>query len=435
MRDRFSHPALQVLMFSRWDDACGWLYNATEAALGDVIAKSFLDVLADRVAVQAEIVDLLDHLYAIGTPRAGAIALAWQMLTADPRKLASFSMLPQVQFAIDHAELDADDDADVRARVRIWWRAAEGEWTGSEVSIFRIADVETQRDVDVDDQPDPRGELREMAGSASATRGAPTLVVMPKSKASKLNSFQTAYKDLVDAALPLVVVRDVARIRAELHAEFPHAVTAVDLMVRDLREARTFFFKPICLVGAPGSGKSRMVRKLAELVHGLHVSRFDAASSTDSVGFAGSAKSWSNTEPSLPFRAVAQSRTANPVVMVDEIDKAAGHRSGGSGRLVDSLLPFCDRETASRYRDQSLDAEIDLSYVSYIATANDVSSMPAPLRDRFRIVKVPAPTLAHLPALAGNVRQSMTRPVGTTSRSQTTSLPTLGRPGRDRSSR
>ena len=78
-----------------------------------------------------------------------------------------------------------------------------------------------------------------------------------------------------------------------------------------------------------------------------------------------------------------------------------------NGRLWEALLPFCDAETSRRYRDQSLDCELDLSMVSYIATANDVSRLPAPLRDRFRIVKVPDPTLAHLPALAANVMRDL----------------------------
>jgi ATP-dependent Lon protease len=71
-------------------------------------------------------------------------------------------------------------------------------------------------------------------------------------------------------------------------------------------------------------------------------------------------------------------------------------------------LPFLDRETAGRYRDQSLDAELDLSMVTYIATANSVEKLPSPLRDRCRIVKVPAPTLQHLPQLAAQVMRDLT---------------------------
>jgi ATP-dependent Lon protease len=408
MRDRFQHPALQALMMPRWDHAFGSLQPPTRDVIGDDAIMCLIDaVMRDRTSAQVAIRSLVDDLYARGTPDAGALALAWSMLTADPRKPKSFRFLPQLQFAIDHTNLFGDEITDVSERIRIWWRAAEGEWTDSDFSIFRIAEVEAIRDSCNDVHPDP-AEQQEIGHTSTpfADIGLPTLVVMPSDKATKLNNFHGAYRDIVDAALPLVVVRDVAMIRATLHAEFPHAVTAVDLLMRDLREAKPFFVKPICLVSDPGSGKSRLVRRLADLVRGLHVHRFDAASSTDSVSWAGSAKAWSNTEPSTPFRAVAQSRTANPVVTIDELDKAAGRR-GANGLLTDSLLAYLDRETSSRQRDHSLDAELDLSMVSYIATANDVSAMPAPLRDRFRIVKVPAPTLAHLPQLAANVMRDI----------------------------
>jgi ATP-dependent Lon protease len=282
------------------------------------------------------------------------------------------------------------------------------------VSIFRIADVETRSDAEfpgvdaenVEDLPDPAqhpGSRMSTSATLFADIGLPTLVVMPSGKATKLNNFHAQYKDILDAALPLVVVRDVARIRAELHAEFPHATVAIDLMLRDLREARPVALKPICLVGSPGCGKSRMVRRLAGAV-GACVYRYDAASSSDSH-FGGTSKAWSNTEPSVPFRAIAQSKTANPVVLIDEIDKAAARNC--NGRLWDAILPFLERETARRYRDHSLDCELDIASVSFIATANDATGLPAPLRDRFRIIRVPAPTPAHLPQLAAVVMRDI----------------------------
>ncbi|MDO9442557.1 MAG: ATPase, partial [Beijerinckiaceae bacterium] len=71
--------------------------------------------------------------------------------------------------------------------------------------------------------------------------------------------------------------------------------------------------------------------------------------------------------------------------------------------LFSSLTAFLERETSKRYRDQSLDAEADLSWCSYIATANDDTLLPPHIRDRFRVVRVEPPTLAHLPLLAMNV--------------------------------
>src|SRR5260370_25233474 len=98
-------------------------------------------------------------------------------------------------------------------------------------------------------------------------------------------------------------------------------------------------------------------------------------------------------------------RIANPILLIDEIEKAG--TSSRNGRLWDGMRPFLERETATRYRDVSLDAELDLSWVSHIATANSIENLPDPLKDRYRIVKVPAPRLADLPGLAANVLQEL----------------------------
>lgn len=413
MRQRYRHPALNLLMFGRWDDALGWLHaQSTDVAprykLDDVLSS-----FGDRAAMPALIEGLVDDLYAAGHQAAGALALAWSMMLADPRNPASFRFLPQLQFEVDHAEVDEEDWDELRRRIRQWWCGAEGAWIGSDVSIFRLAAVEVEdekiirnlAEVDPVAWRPPDSGTTSTPASLFADLGLPHLVVMPKEKSTKLNNFHAAYKPLVDAALPLVIVARLAQIRHALHEEFPHATAAVDLLLRDLRDGKPFRLKPVCICGPAGAGKSRMVRRLVDLVdRTLWLYRFDCASSTDGH-FAGTSKGWGNTEASVPMRAIAQSRIANPVVMLDEIDKAAA--SITNGQLSHSLLAFLERETAARYRDQSLDAEVDLSGVSFISTANDPTRISGPLRDRFRMIRVPAPTLKHLPALSRHVMRDL----------------------------
>jgi ATP-dependent Lon protease len=401
------HPAFEALLASRWADAFGCLLARTEPTVGQARAQALLDALGDRNDARAAIQSLIDHLYIVATPSAGALALGWAMLTVDPRRPERFChVLPQLQYALDAAGLDEHADAELRARIRIWWRAAEGEWIASEISMFRIAERETSPGADIDRIPESRPVHSETAKKPFKPSG-PTLVVMPLAKSTKLNNYNSAYKDLIDARLPLVVARDVASIRAALHAEFPHATVAVDLLIRDLREGQPVTLKPVILLGSVGTGKSRLVRRLADLLlPRMYVHRVDASSTTDGQ-FGGTSKSWGNTEASVPMRAIAQARIANPIVMIDEIEKASAGVHSNGGRLWDSLIAFLDRETSARYRDKSLDAEVDLSAVSYVCCANDVTRLPTPLRDRFRIIRVPSPTLAHLPALAANVMRDL----------------------------
>jgi ATP-dependent Lon protease len=206
-----------------------------------------------------------------------------------------------------------------------------------------------------------------------------------------------------DARLPLVVVRDIAGVRRTLLAEYPHSVNAIDLILRDLREGEPVRMKPILLTGPAGTGKSRLARRIGEML-GIGVCRYDGSGSSDNM-FGGSPKGWSNTQPSAPVRAIHQTRIANPIVFVDEIDKTA--TSLHAGRLVLALMPHLDRETSSRFRDVSLDAEVDPSWINHVATANETEDLPAPLKDRYRAMKVPLPRLVDLPTLAAGLMQEI----------------------------
>jgi ATP-dependent Lon protease len=96
--------------------------------------------------------------------------------------------------------------------------------------------------------------------------------------------------------------------------------------------------------------------------------------------------------------------------MIDEVDKAS--TSMYNGRLGMSLLPFLEAETSRRYADPYIMADVDLSAVSYIMTANDDTCLPAPLRDRCRVLRIPEPGREHVPALAASVARDIAREAG-----------------------
>jgi ATP-dependent Lon protease len=181
--------------------------------------------------------------------------------------------------------------------------------------------------------------------------------------------------------------------------EFPYAEQVIDFALADLVGKRTVQLRPFLCVGDAGGGKSRFARRLGETL-GVGVWRTDASRSDGAV-FAGTDKRWYSAEPCHPFLAIVQAKHANPMVLLDELEKA-GTRSD-YGRLWDCLLGFLEPESATRYPDPALQTNMFLGHVSYVATANSIDPLPSPLRDRFRIITFPKPGPEHMDALLAPV--------------------------------
>lgn len=220
----------------------------------------------------------------------------------------------------------------------------------------------------------------------------------------KMRELIAPLKHVVNVALPLVPVPPLHEIRRKLLFEFPYAATVIDFTLVDLVGRGTVRLRPLLLVGDAGGGKSRFARRLGEILN-LGIWRTDASRS-DGADFGGTDKRWYSAEPCHPFLAVAQAKHANPLVLIDELEKA-GTRND-YGRFWDCLLGFLEPETAARYPDPALQTALDLAHVSYVATANTLDPLPSPLRDRFRIVTFPKPGHEHLDALIAPVIVDLT---------------------------
>lgn len=196
--------------------------------------------------------------------------------------------------------------------------------------------------------------------------------------------------------------------RNTLMFEFPYAIDVIDFALADLIGRATVRLRPLLLVGDPGGGKSRFARRLGEVL-GLSVWRTDASRS-DGAAFGGTERRWYSTEPYHPFLAIGQAKHANPLVLLDELEKAATRSD--YGRLWDCLLGFLEPETSTRYPDPALQVTVDVSQVSYVATANALDPLPSPIRDRFRVITFPKPTANHLDALLPAVLADLARERG-----------------------
>lgn len=405
-----SVPLKLLMTQNRWDVALEFVVRATGVSLEHLqravpleLAEPPGDDLDARNSWQKTAEDFADAIMQIGHAWSGALSLAWRMMLCEPDDPRSFSLiLPQLKWMLDGENISAEQRTLAEARLAVWHAAAVGKHLNASVSIWRLAALATKNmsavDADAIKDPTVRRDLPDddVAG--------PSVVVLT-TEGANVKSLPFDWKKLINKKIPLVVAHDVASITATLRAEYPHAWREIGMLVQDLRDDKPVWMRPVILLGDPGSGKSRLVRRLAELLS-LYVNRHDAASSMDGM-FAGTTKGWSSAQPSVPANAVLAAQHANPIVMIDEIEKAS--ESTQNGNLWNVLTPLLERETSARYRDKGIDSQLDLSHVSYIATANSVERLPSPLRDRFRIIRIPNPTLQHLPVLAANVLRDIAR--------------------------
>lgn len=404
---------IELLLLKGWPQAAAFTWSRLAKIEGlerDDLAADFHS--GDKPRCRAACQMLAGRLFALTE---GEAALCLMMLGVDVGIQKSFdTVLPPLTYGAAHLWPCSESEAQmVKAKLSTWWKAADGHFENDDRSIFLIAHlewIEAELKRKERDRIDNVTSRAQPAPIEEPTAQEPGVLVLAKDKSTKkLASGLKEYEELIDARLPLVVARNLQHVREVLLGEYPHAMPAVDLVLRNLREGQPVRWKPILLAGPTGTGKSRLVRRLGDLLD-LWVYRIDGSSSTDAVNFGGTSKAWSNTMPCAPARAVLQARIANPIVMVDEIDKAA--TSQHNGRLTSAILPFLERETASRLRDSSLDAELDLSWINHIAVVNSVEDLPAPLKDRYRVIKVPSPRLMDLPVLAANVARDIASEAG-----------------------
>lgn len=153
-------------------------------------------------------------------------------------------------------------------------------------------------------------------------------------RSAKLKGLIDPVKPVLNAALPLVETPTLHQVRRALMMECPHVVSVIDFALADLIGRPVVKMRPLLLVGEPGGGKSRFARRLGELLN-LTVWRIDAAQS-DGSAFAGTDRRWHSAECCHPLLAIARGRTANPLVLIDELEKAATRTD--YGRLWDCLL-------------------------------------------------------------------------------------------------
>jgi ATP-dependent Lon protease len=177
----------------------------------------------------------------------------------------------------------------------------------------------------------------------------------------------------------------------DLREQSPNFVNVVDDLRKHLALAvagnEAVQFTPILLLGEPGLGKTYFAKRLAQVL-GTGFDFVSMSSITAGWVLTGASAQWHNARPGKVAQTLIEGEYANPVVVLDEVDKA-----GGDSRYdtMGALYALLERDTAAHFKDEFIDVDMDASHILWVATANDASAIPEPILNRMNVYAIERP--------------------------------------------
>lgn len=375
-----SRPALEALRSAIEHDDC-----ATELARIDI----YLAALEDREALGRVVLAM--HRPGYGRP--GHHRLSFAIAVA---RYGDALLEPQRQTHTS-ASFITDAAAEIRAELAATRELEKPEQvpevppTAEEDLHARMAELE---DAIREDRAEIDPEIKPPAG---------LIVVPPEAALGKKSGAKKEiladYVDLIGAPIPWITAGDIGEAVEAMRVRLPHAVEVFIRTVGYMQRGDPIRLRPTLLVGEARTGKTTLARTVAEIL-GLPVEVHGMAGQHDAT-IMGTSAQWHSARESVVMQLIKRTRISNPLVVLDEIEKVGEGRANGNA--AEAILPLLEPHTARAIRDPALEVPVDLSMVSYIATANSLTGIPTPLRDRFQIIRMPEPGWQHIGALSRGI--------------------------------
>jgi len=195
----------------------------------------------------------------------------------------------------------------------------------------------------------------------------------------------------------------------ELYESLPNFKPALDEVKRNLALSQdcsdSLHLTPMLLLGPPGVGKTHFARQIAELL-GTGMNIVPMSSMTAGWLLSGSSSQWKGARPGRVFEALVEGQFANPVIVVDEIDKASGEAQYDP---LGALYNLLEHDSAQHFVDEFAEVPIDASGVIWVTTANHEDAIPEPILNRMNVFQIDAPDADAARRIASRMYQQIRR--------------------------